>query len=204
MTDDVTIRLPEDGHGDRGGSTRAVPRAACNLSGDSTWSCWADGHGHGRAGSLDAEIETFKLACEHFRHDISSFWTQSNFFFLVQGALISFFVSDIGPQDPAHTHGLVSARVEALMLAVAGIVFALMWSLVSTGRQRFIREWRNAVVHLDGVVDRHHVYVGIEEKADRDKLNPITVTAWVPRILAVGWLVVIVYFSLVHRQVLSS
>lgn len=104
-------------------------------------------------------------------------------FFLVQGALVSFFVSDIGPPEPQHTNGLVSAGVEALMLAIVGLVFAVLWALVCIGRLRFIKERRDAVVHLNGAIDRHQVYVRVEERADRDPLNPVAIALLVPGIL---------------------
>jgi hypothetical protein len=72
-------------------------------------------------------------------------------------------------------------------MAVAGGVFALLWFVTAFGREKYIRAWRKAVMHLDEVVDRHHVYLSIEVKADEDRFNPTIITTLVPAVIGLGW-----------------
>lgn len=134
------------------------------------------------------DLEVFKLACAHFRGDIAAHWTQASFFALIQAAFISFFASEVGPQDVGKTTSLISARAAATLMAVAGGVFALLWFVIAFGREKYIRAWRKAVMHLDEVVDRHRVYLAIEVRADGDRFNPTIITTLVPAVIGLGWL----------------
>lgn len=136
-----------------------------------------------------ADLELFRLACEHFRQDIAAHWSQAGIFAVIQAAFISFFAATVGPQDQDSTR-LVSSEAQAVGLAAAGFVFALLWLAMAYGRECYIKRWRSAVIHLDRVVDRHHVYVDIEEFAKDDRWNPTRLATALPGLLLVGWLVV--------------
>ena len=96
---------------------------------------------------------------------------------------------------------MVSSEAQAVGLAVAGSVFAGLWLAMAIGRERCIRRWRSAVIHLDRVVDRHDIYVGIEEFARDDKINPSFLATVLPGLISVGWLAVgVVMLLLRHAQ----
>jgi hypothetical protein len=133
-----------------------------------------------------ADLEVFRIATEHFRHDIEAHWTQASFFALIQAALISVFASIVGPREQG-TVSVLSAESEAAVIAIGGLAFAILWSAMAFGRERYIRMWRDAVVRLDKVVDRHCIYVPIEERAAGDFLNPTRLTTIIPLVMVLGW-----------------
>ena len=48
-----------------------------------------DDHAASAPGEQTADLEMFKLACEHFRQDIAAHWSQAAIFAVIQGAFIS-------------------------------------------------------------------------------------------------------------------
>jgi hypothetical protein len=145
----------------------------------------------GRAATVaQADLEVFRLACEHFRQDISSHWTQASFFSLIQAAFISVFAAAVGPRDEDWA-SLLDVKVFLTGFGVVAVAFALLWFVTAWGREKYIRMWRNAVVHMDGVVDRHNVYTIIEAEAGPDRWNPTRITTAVPAVIGVGWIVAI-------------
>lgn len=48
-----------------------------------------------------------------------------------------------------------------MLLAIVGPVFSAFWSWEAYGRRGLINEWRRQVLHLDGGVDPHGVYLRI-------------------------------------------
>lgn len=38
---------------------------------------------------LDRDVDVFRVLCEHFLQDVREFWTRSNFYLVVDSALVS-------------------------------------------------------------------------------------------------------------------
>ena len=172
-------------------------RDECELRGDGTWSCWpasAQDASLGPDTPTDRELEVFRIAAEHFRHDLVALWNHSSYFLIIQGALFSVFASVIGPPNAATKSGIVSATGAALFLAVVGLVFGLFWSWVSWRRNELIKLWRQNVTHLDGRVDRHGIYLRVEPMVgERWWRGPSSFTSRLPLVVCVIWVVAIVW-----------
>jgi hypothetical protein len=169
-----------------------VRHGECEQYADGSWTCWPDSVAGAVAPQhgTDRDLELFRITSEHFRHDLVALWNHSSYFMIVQAALVSVFVTVIGPREPDSVSGLVSARQEGLLLATIGLIFALFWSLVTHRRVVLIEQWRSNVVHLDGCVDRHGVYLTVEPKVGaRWWYGPSALTARLPWLISVMWLV---------------
>ena len=170
-------------------------RLPCPRHGNSVegaYDCWPRPAGLGPAntdGVNQSDLEIFRIVTDHFRHDITAFWNHSSFFLLIQGALVAVFSTAVGPQDPEKLNALMSARVEAVVLSLLGLVLALFWWWVARGRRALIDLWREEVVHLDGVVDRHGVYRHVELHVRRHPWRePTVLTGHLPILVAACWL----------------
>jgi hypothetical protein len=141
--------------------------------------------------SAQVDLELLKMATEHFRGDIASHFTQGTLFAAIQVAFISFFSAAVGPMDAGKV-SVLNARWEAAIVALGGLIFALLWLFMARGREQYIRLWRDVVVHLDRSVDRHLTYLDLERIARADRWNPTRLAMWVPTILAAGWLAAII------------
>ena len=85
--------------------------AGCELV-RGRWSCWPTAFdAAGLAEVDDREFEIYKLASEHFRHDLTQFWNHSSFFALLQGALISVAVTSLGPKSDKQSCGVLTPMV---------------------------------------------------------------------------------------------
>jgi hypothetical protein len=167
----------------------------CRLAG-SRWSCWpssAEEASSPVAGERDRDLEIFRITADHFRHVLNQIATHSSYFLIIQSALFSIFATVIGAQADEGT-GLVSRRREALFLAVVGLVFASFWAAVSRQRIKALDLWRKNLIHMDGVVDRHGVYLEVEQAASRRRWTaPSTITAQLPWLIMVIWLCAIIW-----------
>ena len=156
------------------------------------WSCWPRKVEQIQAPTepdvTDRDLEIFRLAAEHFRHDLNAFWTSASFFILIEGALVAVFAQAIGSRETTQSEGLATSLQEAVFLASAGLFLSLFWGWASWRRRVLIQAWRNQVAHLDGVVDRHGVYLRIEQAVGtRKRFGPTAFTSTLPWFVAAGW-----------------
>jgi hypothetical protein len=158
---------------------------------DTGWTCWpssAAAATNTSPAAVDRDLEIFRITAEHFRHDLSALWTHSSYFLLIQGALFSVFASIIGPRG-ADEQGLVSETQEALFIATVGLLFALFWGWVAWRRVKLIALWRENVMHLNGLVDRHGVYLRVEPSVGQHWwFGPSAFTARLPWFITGIWL----------------
>jgi hypothetical protein len=170
---------------------------------DTRWTCWpssAAEAGMDSSSFVDRDLEIFRIASEHFRHDIVGLWTHSSYFLLIQGALFSVFANIIGPRGDEAGSGLVSEKQEALFIAIVGLLFAFFWGWVSWRRVKLIRRWRENVMHLDGVVDRHGIYLQVEQQVNKHWwFGPSAFTAQLPWLITAIWLAAIFWAALAPR-----
>lgn len=126
----------------------------------------------------DRDLQIFQIVHEHFEQDLREFWQRSNFYLVVDGILLSAFVS-------AHLRSL------QILLVCAGLVISLFWLLVARGSIVWIRMWRGEVRRLDQVVNRFQSFNLIEDQVRVSKLSsPSWVTQWLPAFFLVGWFVI--------------
>jgi hypothetical protein len=126
----------------------------------------------------DRDLQIFQIVHDHFEQDLREFWQRSNFYLVVDGLLLSAFVS-------AHLRSL------QILLVCAGLVVSLFWLLVARGSIAWIGAWRDEVRRLDQVVNRFQSFNVIENKVQLSKLSsPSWVTQWLPAFFLAGWLVI--------------
>jgi hypothetical protein len=127
----------------------------------------------------DRDLKIFEIVHGHFEQDLREFWQRSNFYLVVDGLLLSAFVS-------AHLHPL------QILLACAGLVISLFWLLVARGSITWIRLWRGEVRRLDQVVNRFHSFSTVESRVQIKKWSsPSWLTQWLPAFFLVGWIVIL-------------
>lgn len=180
----------------------------CHLDGG-RWSCWPrDLPANTNTDPITEEDRlAYKMAVEHFRHDLVAFWNHSTFFALLQGALVSVAVSNLGP-SPREVNpdtAILSAQQIATLVAVVGLLFGLFWALVAWRRAVLIQQWREQVLHLDGRVNRHAIYLRVEPHvATYWWYGPTKLTVALPYVILSMWVIVltVVWFKEFLRPVL--
>jgi hypothetical protein len=164
----------------------------CQLQDDGSWSCWPDDARVASTGPdtpTDRELEVFRIATEHFRHDLVALWNHSSYFLIIQGALFSVFANIIGTHNATTKSGVASPTATALFLALVGLVFGMFWSWVSLRRNELIKLWRQNVIHLDGRVDPHGIYLRVEPSVGAKWWRgPSSFTSRLPLVVCAIWL----------------
>jgi hypothetical protein len=130
------------------------------------------------------DTEVFKLVHMHYLHDLSLFWQRSNFYLLVEGALVT---------------GFASSTEAELRVALAGIglLISLFWFMVARGSVIWLNRWREELITLDALVDRLQVYARIEPQVlARPWESPSWITRWLPIPFGVSWVVLLVLLVL--------
>jgi hypothetical protein len=170
-----------------------VRHGECYETETGAWSCWPSEASAASAAPdtpFDRDLEIFRIAAEHFRHDLVALWNHSSYFLLIQGALFSVFAGIISHSHKGTT-GAASLLSEGLFIAAVGLIFALFWSWASWRRIKLIDLWRRNVMHLDGVVDRHGVYLRVEPAvAQRWWFGPSALSARLPWLITAIWIMV--------------
>ena len=127
----------------------------------------------------DRDLRIFEIVHGHFEQDLREFWQRSNFYLVVDGLLLSAFVS-------AHLHPL------QILLACAGLVISLFWLLVARGSITWIQLWRGEVRRLDQIVNRFQSFSTVEGRVQVKKWSsPSWLTQWLPAFFLVGWIVIL-------------
>jgi hypothetical protein len=173
----------------------------CHQTETGGWSCWPSQAKVARDApdtNVDRDLEIFRITADHFRHDLVALWNHSSYFLLIQGALFSVFAGIIGHNSRSGT-GLTSAFSEDLFIVIVGLIFALFWSWAAWRRVKLIELWRHNVVHLDGVVDQHGVYLRVEPSvSQRWWFGPSALTARLPWLVAFMWIIVMCWVLIAH------
>jgi hypothetical protein len=139
-----------------------------------------------------ADLEVFKVVNEHFRQDVREFWNKSNFYLLIQAGLLSVFVTSVGKTPPEVKPILVT-------LDIFGLGLALAWAVVARGSLHWLRRWRQQMIEIDNVVDRHRAFSKVENFAtERPSMSPSNVTQFLPVAFVAGWLILL-YFLVTSR-----
>src|SRR5215813_3667549 len=126
----------------------------------------------------DRDLQIFQMVHEHFEQDLREFWQRSNFYLVVDGLLLSAFVS-------AHLRSL------QILLACVGLVISLFWLLVARGSIIWIRLWRGEVRRLDQVVNRFQSFNRVENQVQvRRWSSPSWLTQWLPAFFLGGWVAI--------------
>jgi hypothetical protein len=126
----------------------------------------------------DRDLQIFQIVHGHFEQDLREFWQRSNFYLVVDGLLLSAFVS-------AHLHSL------RILLACAGLIISLFWLLVAHGSITWIRQWRGEVRRLDQIVNRFQSFSAIESQVQSNKWSsPSWLTQWLPAFFLAGWIII--------------
>jgi hypothetical protein len=142
--------------------------------------------------ALPADLEVYRAVTDHFKQDLTAFWVRSNFYLIVQAGLLSTFVALV-PKKSHVQHAL------ALGMAGVGLSIGVVWFIVARGAVAWIRRWRNEVMLLDRVIDRHRVYDRVEAFASTNPLkSPSNVTQYLPLLFCAAWVALIVIESLVR------
>lgn len=136
---------------------------------------------HGGARARDLEV--FKLVQEHFRQDLRLYWERGNFYLLIEGVLASVFATLVAK-------GSAPVSLVVVSFGAFGLVLSVIWWLVMVGSLHWIRQWRKEVIRLDGIVDRHQIWVRVETSVNsRPWASPSAVTRLLPLLFTLGWAV---------------
>jgi hypothetical protein len=177
--------------------TPEPPRGAkgeCHPLADGRWSCWPTDLSDVKTDPVtENDRLAYQVAVEHFRHDLVAFWNHSTFFALLQGALISVAVSSLGPSgDVNSAPAILSTQQLATLISVIGLLFGLFWALVAWRRATLIQKWREQVIHMDGRVNRHAIYLRIEPHvALYWWYGPTKLTVALPYLILSMWVIVL-------------
>jgi hypothetical protein len=131
-----------------------------------------------------ADLEVFKVVVGHFQHNLTIYWTHSNFFIVIQAALVSVYAG-LGSLPGRHS------TVQAL--GAFGLIVSLFWYWVSFARWTLIERWRQEVKRLDVALDRYLVFFWVETQVENRALEiPAFVGLFLPPLIALAWIALIV------------
>jgi hypothetical protein len=187
---------------DRGRSLQGVARNAigeCKLI-DGRWTCWPTNLDAATLAEIqESEVDIYKIAVEHFRHDLTQFWNHSSFFALLQTALISVAMTSLRPYDPKQITPIFTAKEIAAVVGVVGLALALFWLMVAWRRSVLIQKWRQQVLHLDGRVNRHAIYQRVEPNVGPYWWSgPTKLTVALPIVICAFWLALLAGLACVY------
>lgn len=132
---------------------------------------------------LVADLAVYKTVTTHYQQDLREFWVRSNFYLLVQSGLISVFVAASGTS-------FRQGKATLGMLSVLGFIIAAIWFVVAKGAVIWIRRWRDQVIEIDNIIDRHRVYSRVESYVYSTPLmSPSNVTQYLPLVFCIAWFV---------------
>ena len=132
---------------------------------------------------FQADLEVFREVNEHFRMDVREYWSRSNFYLLVQGALMSVFVGTVREQS--------SLSVLTITVGILGLVLSLIWVYVARKSAKWIEKWRSARKVTNQRIDRHAVFVEFDDVShDRSAEKA---TSYVPCVFPTAWLLLLLF-----------
>ena len=132
---------------------------------------------------FQADLEVFREINEHFRMDVHEYWSRSNFYLLVQGALMSVFVGTVREGG--------SLTAIARTVAILGLVLCLIWFYVARKSIKWIEKWRAARKFMDQRIDRHARFVVVDKVVGSTSAEDAT--SYVPCVFAVAWLFLLLF-----------
>lgn len=176
-----------------------IRHGECHQTETGAWSCWPSEASVARVApdtNVDRDLEIFRITADHFRHDLVALWNHSSYFLLIQGALFSVFAGILSHRSQGTT-GPTPVLSEGLFIATVGLIFALFWSWVSWRRVKLIELWRQNVMHLDGLVDQHGVYLRVEPSvSQRWWFGPSALNARLPWLVVAMWIIVMCWVAI--------
>lgn len=142
------------------------------------------------SGIRETDIAVFEAVTDHFKQDIREFFTRSNFYLAVQGALLSAVVIRKIPETTFE-------HIINTGIVIAGLSIVYFWWRVAEGSFFWINTWRQEVRFLSREISRFHSYDKMERIAQEnpDK-SPEGLTKVLPRLFALLWIVLWVAFNL--------
>ena len=143
----------------------------------------------------DHDFIVYQVINKHFRQDVREFWVRSNFYLLVQAGLLSVYVTAGAGQT---TTLMDRTTLSVLVLGIVGLGLSIVWFVVARGSVIWIRRWRQQMIELDNVLNKHRCYSTVEQHAsNRPFQSPSHVTQYVPIFFAAAW-VLLLGITLVH------
>ncbi len=139
------------------------------------------------------DIDIFKAIHDSLLQDLREYWTRTNFYFLVQGALLAAFTTVASSKN----NNIVSIKP---FLCILGFVITCVWFLVAFLSIHFMNRWRTQMLQINEVIDRHHFHTPVVKVAMRKTtylpkvFTPTGVTLFLPVLFAASWLYLLIFF----------
>lgn len=132
---------------------------------------------------FEADLRIFDSLTNHFRQDVREFWTRSNLYLLVEGVMASVFVTTVTDPDRAK-HLLI-----LVFISTFGLALTTSWYLVARSSIIWIDRWRDQVLRIGKVVDRHRAYETVHLTAQSTKPwhHPQRMTLYLILLFALSW-----------------
>ena len=131
----------------------------------------------------EMDIAVFGAITAHYRQDLREFFTRSNFYLAVQGALLSALGIRQTPEsafDYVVTTGII----------MTGLILTFFWSFVACGGVFWINVWRKEVRKLSQQYSNTQSYQRIEKIAeDYPHKSPEVITKYLPWLFTLFWLI---------------
>jgi hypothetical protein len=141
--------------------------------------CWMHGNW------FQADLEIYKMVDEHFRQDIREYFQRSNFYLVVEAALLSVFISRSSVQGKGASM--------MLPLAILGLLLSGVWFLVMRGSLKWIQAWRARRAAISKKLDRYQYHSEVEELVRFHPWeSPTTISTYVPILFGIGWVALLV------------
>lgn len=129
---------------------------------------------------FEADIRVFEAIQRHYLQDIQQFWQRSNFFLLIQGALISVYLTSA--QDEAVRAEGVLRNPVLWILPFAGMFLALAWWKAAQLSWSWLGYWSACLKESNRAIDRYQRYL-----IERPQKGPEEITKLLPLALLAAW-----------------
>ena len=145
-------------------------------------------------GATGMNIAEFQAVTDHYKQDLREFFTRSNFYLAVQGALVYGLTTRERSDDDLDL-------VVDLGILILGIILCLFWWLVARGSHFWIKTWRKKCGDLSELYSEAESYHEAESLAGEHPWNsPETVTKHLPLLFAVFWIALAIALAYVRFQ----
>ena len=145
----------------------------------------------------EVELEVFRQLCDHYRQDIRLFWARSNFYTVVNGALMSAFAITFKAQT-------VGAMVTISVLAAMGIATCVLWRQSTIASLAWIKVWKQKVADANGVLQKASWYGGVLVDGERNASQfSSVITIRLPVVMGSAWAILLIV-ALVQTIILIS
>lgn len=141
---------------------------------------------------IDLKFKIFHIAIDHFRSDVREFFIRSNFYLVIEAALLTVLFTRRIPNETSNSfYFFISIGIIA-----SGLIFSYFWWRVAVGSVKWIDRLRDKIIELSEFSSILKAYSNVEKNA---KIYPFQsaerVTQYLGLIFIFFWSILAVVYT---------